>query len=271
MDLGLSGKQALVTGSSAGIGLAIARTLAAEGVRVCIHGRDAARCTAIVEDVVANGGSATMVVADVDADGAPARIADAALGQLGAVDILVNNVGGRVRSGMSVDWFAIPPALWTETYARNVTFAVELIHRLAGPMRTRRWGRIINVASVVATHPSGGVGEYSAAKNGLVNLSLGLSKALAGSGVTVNSVSPGLIQTGAADKWLAATARDRGFGDDLKAAEQWVLANSLRQTVHRWGMPQDIAYAVCMLASPSADFLNGINLHVDGGATQAVH
>ena len=124
----------------------------------------------------------------------------------------------------------------------------------------RRWPRISAYAEF---------GPYGAAKAALNNLTLSLSKALAGTGVTSNGIMPGLIYTPLVDHWFAALAEQQG-SDDLAVGRDFAIRNVLRQTVSRIGEPKDIAFAVCMIASPLSDFMTGTTIRVDGGATPTV-
>jgi len=270
MDMQLQGKTALVTGSSSGIGIGIAMTLAAEGVAVVVHGRDEGRARATVVKIVGMGGTAAVAVGDLDSDAAADHVAAQALAAFGQIDILVNNAGGR-EDGAPLAFFDIAPEQWNRTYNSNVTSAVRMIHRLVPDMRERGWGRVIQVSSVAASSSSGGVAEYAAAKAGLLNLSLALSKVLANTGVTVNTISPGMILTGALEGWLDGIAAQRGFGADRDKAARWVLENSLKQTVDRLGTPDDIGYAASFLCSPRGAFVNGANIRVCGGASPSVN
>ena len=173
MDLRLQGKRALVTGSSIGLGEAIARALAAEGVAVAIHGRQPKRTYAVAADIEAHGGRVAVVLGDLTVEGEAQNIADSAIEQLGGIDILVNNAGG---TGEKLVWEDTPIRAWTESYERNVLAAVRLISRLLLPMRQSGWGRIVNVSSVAGVMPQPTGPDYSASKAAINNLSLSLTK-----------------------------------------------------------------------------------------------
>lgn len=269
MDMQLQGKIALVTGSSSGIGIGIAHTLAAEGAAVIVHGRDAARVQATADAIVAKGGKAKVAIGSLDTDEGADAVARAALAAFGQVDILVNNAGGR-GPGIPLTFFEIPAEQWNVTYNSNVTSAVRMIHRLVPQMKERGWGRVIQLSSYSAQASSGGVAEYSAAKTSLVNLSLSLSKVLANTGVTVNTISPGMILTSALEGWLDAVAKQHALPDRDQAA-RWVLNNSLKQTVDRLGQPEDIGFVTTMLCSPRGEFINGANIRVCGGASPSIN
>ena len=270
MDLQLRGKRALVTGSSAGIGAGIARMLAGEGVAVVVHGRNRARAEQTAEVIRAAGGQAAVAIGDLANDADAITVAETAAGAFGGVDILVNNAGGRQEQAAN-GWFDLTVQDWLDTFNTNVVSAVRLITILAEPMKQRGWGRIINISSLGGQSTSGQIAEYAAAKAALNNLTVGLAKVLSKTGVTVNTVSPGMVRTEAFDGMLRAVAEREGLGDDLEVAAGWMLANVVRQTVDRVGEPADIAFAVTYLASPLSDFVNGANLRVDGGASPAVN
>ncbi len=174
MDLRLQGKRALVTGSSIGLGEAIARALAAEGAAVAIHGRQPERTCAVAADIEAHGGKVAVVLGDLTVEGEAQNIADSAIEQLGGIDILVNNAGG---TGEKLVWEDTPIRAWTESYERNVLAAVRLISRLLLPMRQSGWGRIVNVSSVAGVMPQPTGPDYSASKAAINNLNLSLTKA----------------------------------------------------------------------------------------------
>ncbi len=269
MDLGLTGKCALVTGSSSGIGVGIAEMLAAEGAAVIVNGRSAERVEAVAGRIRDAGGKAATACGDLSTDAGCAAVVAQAVAPFGGVDILVNNAGGSAATE-SPNWFTASTDSWIETYQRNTLAAMRLIHLLVPAMRDRGWGRIINIGTAASTTPTSGQADYGPAKAAMLNMSLGLSKALKQSGVTVNTVSPGMIRTEGLTRILEKMAEKRGWGDDLGKAEDYI-AKAGGQTVSRVGEVHDIAYAVTMLASPRADFFNGINFHADGGLSPSIY
>lgn len=271
MELNLAGRRALVTGSSSGIGIGVANTLAAEGVSVVVHGRSEERAQKTADAIKAAGGKAAIACGDLDTDEGADAVAAAAEKAFGGIDILINNAGGRVERAKAVAFFDLDTGLWNETYNRNVTTAVRMIHRLAPQMKERAWGRIVQISSFSAQATAGGVAEYAATKSAVLNLSLGLSKVFANTGVTVNTISPGMIFTDALGGWLDMVAAQHGFGSDRDKAVRWVLDNTMKQTTDRLGQPEDVGYAAAFLCSPRGDFINGANIRVDGGASPAVN
>jgi 3-oxoacyl-[acyl-carrier protein] reductase len=256
MDLGIKGKRALVTGSTAGIGAAIAKTLAAEGVHVIVQGRreDAAR--KLVDEIAKSGGSASYAIGDLGTDAGAEAVAKTA----GDVDILVNNAGVYRPKG----WFNESAADWNDEYNVNVGSMVRLNNLLVPKMAARKWGRVIAIASGVATKPQAGMPGYSATKVANVNLAVSLAHHLAGTGVTSNAVSPGIIMTDGLD----AMFDQMGVPKDKRTE----AANSFAPgPVGRPGQPQEIADAVVFLCSTRAAFITGQNLRVDGGYVPTVN
>jgi NAD(P)-dependent dehydrogenase (short-subunit alcohol dehydrogenase family) len=270
MDLRLSGKRALVTGSTSGIGVGIARALAAEGVAVVVHGRDAARAGKVAADLRGSGVRVGVALGDLASDEGAAAVAKAATEALGGIDILVNNAGGQAQQS-AAGFDNKTPDDWLATYNNNAVAALRLIHLLSPAMKERGWGRIIQIASAAASAPSETVPQYSASKAAIVNLTVSLSKALTLTGVTANTVSPGMIATPALDGWLDGIAQAEGFGADRARTEAYVAENLVQQTVGRIGQPHDIGAMVAFLASPLADFINGANFRVDGGCSPSVN
>jgi 3-oxoacyl-[acyl-carrier protein] reductase len=271
MDLQLNGKRALVTGSSSGIGIGIARSLAAEGVVVAVHGRDAVRANDVAADIRACGGQCVVVLGDLATNEGAKVVADAAVAAMGGVDILVNNAGGRAGTAGGSTWFDVSFEVWAATYEKNIISAVRLVHMLAPAMKQRGWGRIIQISSGIAATPIGAIPDYSSSKAAMVNMSLGLSKALANTGVTVNTVSPGMIDTPSIGQWFDDIAKQQGWGSDRKRVGEFVLREYVHQTVNRVGRVDDVGAAVAYLASPVSDFINGANLRVDGGNGPSVN
>jgi 3-oxoacyl-[acyl-carrier protein] reductase len=257
MNLQLENKRALVTGSSRGIGEAIGKALAAEGVAVVVHGRDEKRAHRVADEITRSGGRAAIALGDLASDAEAKRVADAALAAFGGIDILVNNAGVFHARG----WWDTTPAQWIEIYNQNVAGSVRLIQALAPLMRERHWGRIIQVCSGMGLLPGPQMADYAATKIVNVLTSVSLSLELADSGVTVNTVSPGPIRTPGSDDLFNAMARERGA--DAKDGMIKGLVSQL--TVRRFGEPEEIADAVVFLVSPRASYINGVNLRVDGG------
>jgi NAD(P)-dependent dehydrogenase (short-subunit alcohol dehydrogenase family) len=269
MDLRLQRKRALVTGSSIGVGEAIARALAAEGVAVAIHGRQAERTRAVAADIAAHGGKTAVVLGDLTVEDEARQVAKSAIEQLGGIDILVNNAGGP---GERLLWERTEIGAWTETYERNVVGTVRLINHLLPSMRQSGWGRIVNVSSVAGVMPQPTGPDYGASKAAINNLSLSLAKALGASGVTVNAVSPGMIHTPKLEMQLRQIAKTNGWAaSDATWEEIERLFLKVSQApLGRMGRVEEVAHAVVFLCSPLADYITGENLRIDGGVVPAL-
>jgi 3-oxoacyl-[acyl-carrier protein] reductase len=233
---------ALVTGGSRGIGAAVARALAADGWAVGVNYRsDAAAATAVVDQIEASGGEAFAVQADVAAPGAADAIFERLEGHFGPVLCLVNNAGVRA-DGLSPQ---IRDEQWAEVLETNLSAAFRTTRRALRRMIRLRYGRVVNVASIVALRANPGQANYAASKAGLLALTRTVAAEVARRGVTVNAVAPGLV----------ATEMTAGLGHKLLEA---VPAG-------RAGTPDEVAACVRFLASPEAAYVNGTTLTVDGG------
>lgn len=256
MDMKLQDKRALVTGASAGIGADIARGLAAEGCAVLVHGRDAQRAGALAKELRGMGAEAAVVLGDLGADESAAAVADR--GVSWGTDILVNNAGPFSEH----DWESADSEAWLSAMNLNVLSAARLIRALVPQMRERGWGRVINLGTRAVVTPLPNMVEYSAAKAAVVNMTVTLSRHLGGSGVTANTVSPGVTLTPGMQHMFEERARAQG-----REREAWreLARDYAPNPCGRLGTGQDIAAAVTFLASPLADYINGVNLRVDGG------
>jgi 3-oxoacyl-[acyl-carrier protein] reductase len=240
----LTGKVALVTGASRGIGRAIAVALASRGAHVVAAARGT-NAEPTAEAIRVAGGSAAAVSADVtDAASVEAMLA-AALQHNGRLDILVNNAG-IARDQLML---RMKRADWDEVLATNLTAAFTVVQAVLKPMIRQREGRIISIGSVVGQMGNAGQANYAASKAGLIGFSKAIAREVASRQITVNVVSPGLIAT---DMTQAIT--DRAQGD-------W----SAQIPLGRVGTAEDVAAAVCFLASDEASYITGQVLAVNGG------
>jgi len=266
MDLGIEGKRALVTGSSGGLGAAIAWRLAAEGCRVVIHGRDAEATDAVVAELCADGRDATAVLGDLtDPEQARRVCADASIE--GPIDILVANAGPFTEHA----FFEASDEDWGNAFEGNVLTAVRCIRHLAGPMRERGWGRIVTIGTRGVGAPLANMVEYSAAKAALANATGALAQELAGSGVTANTVSPGVMLTPGLRRMFLDRAHREGDAKSWEDLEPEVVATYAPNPVGRLGRPEDIADAVAYLVSSQASYVTGATLRVDGGITKTTN
>ena len=238
MDLQLAGKAALVTGASAGIGRALA--LGAEGVRLAVTARRRERLESLQAEI---GAPLVIIECDLMREDAPAAIAAAALGGLGAVEILVNNAGGSRRFTLDAT-----EEQWSEALTLNFTRQRQLTHMLLGQMMARNWGRIVNITG--KSEPEGINGAFCA-KAAMHSWAKGLSREVGKHGITVNSIPPGRIMS---EQIL------RNYTPEYR---QWQSEHEI--PVGRYGQPEDIANLVCFLASPRARYVTGAVIPVDGG------
>ena len=267
MELRLTGKRAIVTGSSSGIGEGIAKMLAREGAAVVVQGRNETAGWRVQQEIEAAGGKAILALGDLSTDDGAKRVVDKALSEFGGIDILVNNAGSFLVRG----WADATPELWLDVFNQNVLSMVRMIRLLMPQMRELGWGRIIQIASVVGTQPLASLPDYSVTKAAVINMTVSLAKELAQSGVTVNTVTPGPIMTAGWVEWARGIATARGWGNNMVEIEKRVVQELLPNPAGRVGRIDDIAALVAFVASPLAGFINGANLRVDGGVAQSVN
>lgn len=265
MDLKLEGKRALVTGSTSGLGEAIATMLAREGAEVVIHGRDAGRATRVARAIEEAGGKAVISIGDLASDGGAENVVAATLAG-GAVDILVNNAG----SYHHLNWMAADPRTWLETFNTNVVSAVRMIRSFVPAMRDRGWGRVIQIGGGLAGQPIPMQPDYNASLAARHNLAVSLARELKNSGVTSNIVAPGAILVPSVRELLEAIAPQRGWGEAWGDIERGAVEHLVPNDVGRLGRPDEIAAAVAFLASAHADYISGATIRVDGGTIRSV-
>ena len=242
MNIDLSGRTALVTGSTRGIGRAIAESLTAAGARVAVVGRDQGKAA---EAAAAIGVTAQGFAADVGDPASIAALVNDVEKAFGQIDILVNNAG-LTRDNIL---FRIKDDDWDTVLDANLRGAFLAIRAASRGMIKRRWGRIINIASIVGITGNKGQANYAASKAGLIGLTKSVAKELGSRNVLVNAVAPGFIET---DMTAAMTPEARA-------------ALSGQIPLERLGSPRDIAGVVTFLASDYASYITGQTLVVDGG------
>jgi 3-oxoacyl-[acyl-carrier protein] reductase len=242
--LDLSGKIALVTGASRGIGAAIARRLAVQGAAVVAAARGT-NAESTVADIVSSGGKAEAVSLDVTDAAAIETVVKDALARHGRIDILVNNAGitrDQLMMRMKRDD-------WDAVIATNLTAAYSCTQAVLRPMLKQRAGRIISISSVVGQMGNAGQVNYAASKAGLIGMAKALAREVASRGITVNVVAPGMIDTDMTRALAGATS------------ETWAQQIPLG----RLGTPDDVANTVCFLASEEAAYITGQVIAVNGG------
>jgi 3-oxoacyl-[acyl-carrier protein] reductase len=248
MDLGLSGRVCLVTGSTGGIGLETAKLLVAEGARVVTCGRRDAPGV----------GETLHVRADLAEPDAPARLVEAAAAALGALDVLVNNVGVAVHARFE----EVPDADWDAMWQLNVMSYVRAIRSALPHLRTSK-GAIVNVSSTAGKRPSGGMPHYSVTKAAVLSLSRLVADLYAADGIRCNAVTPGPTAT---EAWLGSG----GLADQQGEREEVLAKVGAGRPLGRLAQPEEIAAVIAFLASPRASYVTGAAWSADGGTVPII-
>jgi len=240
-----------VTGSTSGLGRAIAVELAREGAAVVVTGRDQARGDAVVAEIAGNGGSASFVAADLGDEAATTQLIETAAERMGGLTVLVNNAaGGGAPDGPAGD---IPTEAWDAILRVDLTAPMWCARAAIPHMRRAGHGSIINVSSRQAERASRGLSAYIAAKAGLNGLTRAIAVDYAPDGIRCNTISPGYVLNDRRDADITPERRARYEGMHLT----------------RLGVASDIAYAAVYLASRESEFVTGINMQLDGGSSAA--
>lgn len=241
----MKGRVAFVTGASQGIGRECALSLARAGARVVAGARNAGKLADLVSEIQAAGGEALAVELDVTSDESVRTAFAEAEKAFGPVEILVNNAG-VTKDGLAM---RMSPEAWSEVIDTNLTGAFRCSQAVMRGMMKRRWGRIINISSVVGLSGNPGQANYVASKAGLIGLTKSLAQELGSRNITVNAVAPGFIET----------AMTQALSDETREA----IAAKI--PLGRIGTPSEIAHAVCFLAADEAGYITGHTLSVNGG------
>lgn len=245
MDLELKGRTALVTGASMGIGRAIAKGLAAEGVRLCIAARRRELLEALAKEIEHAGGARPHIeLVDIIEEGAPARLAEAAMRHLGGVDILINSAGGS-RPAVAID---APDSEWDEIMMLNFVRVRQLTHAVLPGMIERKWGRVINISG--KSEPDGLVTATSA-KAAIHGWAKALSREVGKYGITVNSIAPGRIMSEQIRRKYSPEFRAKQSAEEIP--------------IGHYGEPEELAHMAVFLASTRAGYVTGTVIPVDGG------
>lgn len=257
MDLGLSGRAAIVTGASRGLGRAVARSLAGEGCRVVVNARGEERlreAAAGIEE--ATGTRVIAVPGDVREEATARRLVEAATGELGRLDVLVTNAGGPPSGGFG----DLEPAAYEEALELNLLSAVRLVHAAVPVMKEAGWGRIVAITSVSVKQPIPGLLLSNMARPGVVGFIKSIATELAPHGILCNCVAPGYMATERVEELLRDRAEASGRSVEEIRDEQ---ADAV--PVGRIGDPAELGDVVAFLASERASYLTGLTLQVDGG------
>jgi len=246
---GLIDKVAFVTGASQGIGRACAITLAAQGTTVALAARNQEKLRAVATEITAAGGQAEPFVLDIASEASVKDTAKAVIAKFGRIDILVNNAG--ITRDMLL--LRMKRADWDDVIATNLTGTFLLTQAVLSSMMKSRWGRIINISSVVGETGQAGQANYAASKAGLIGFTKSLAREMASRNITANVVAPGMIETP-----MTAVLDEK-----QKAMMMQIIP------LGRVGSDQDIANAVAFLASEKASYITGHTLDVNGGMHMA--
>ena len=263
VDLRLNDKVALVTGSTAGIGFAIARSLAAEGAHVFVNGRTQERVDAAVEAIRSQ--AATIKVDGIVADFSSSAGAEAVIAKLPTVDVLVNNVGIFEPKPFA----EIPDADWFRFFEINVMSGVRLSRHYLAEMLKRNWGRIIFISSESAVQIPPEMVHYGMTKTAQVAVARGIAESVAGTGVTVNSILPGPTESEGVGGFVEAMAKQQNKSKEVIEKEffEYVRPSSL---LKRFATVDEVAALVTYVASELSSATNGAALRVDGGVVRAI-
>ena len=263
MDLGLKGKSAVVTGSTAGIGLAIAATLAREGARVVINGRTEARVTAALQKIRQQIPSAE--VRGVAADLGSAAGVQKFIGEVGETEILVNNLGiFEVKP-----FLEIPDSDWLRFFEVNVLSGVRLARHYVPRMLQKKWGRIIFISSESGQQTPAEMVHYGMTKTAQIAVARGIAESVAGSGVTVNSVLVGPTASEGVGTFVEDLARQQGV-TPAEVEKQFFVNVRPASLLKRFETPEEIAAVVAFVASTVAVTMNGAAVPADGGVIRSI-
>jgi NAD(P)-dependent dehydrogenase (short-subunit alcohol dehydrogenase family) len=263
MDLGLAGKRALITGSTAGIGLATATALAAEGAHVFVNGRTEARVRAAVDAIRRDQPAAT--VDGIAADLSGAAGCNEVIGRLPEVEILVNNMG--IFEPRPFD--QIPDEDWLRFFETNVLSGIRLARHYMAAMRVANWGRIVFVSSESALQIPTEMIHYGMTKTAQLAVSRGLAETLAGTGVTVNSVLPGPTASEGVGAFVAQLAAAGGT-DAATVEREFFQTARPSSIIKRFASSEEIAAMITYVCSVQASATTGAALRVDGGVLRAI-
>jgi len=264
MDLGLAGKRAVITGSTLGIGRAIAEALAAEGARVIINGRDPTRVEEAVR-AIARLGSAAGCAADLSRAEGARRLIDFALRD-GPIDVLVNNAGMFTVK----EFFDIEDADWQAMFELNVMSAVRMSRALMPPMLERGWGRIVFIGSDQSSKPNPSMAHYAMTKTAMVSIARSLAERTRGTGVTVNTVQVAPTWTDGVNAFMHQMAQIENSTPEEMSRAYFAEGEGRTSLLQRWARPEEIAAVVTFLCSPLASAVNGSAPRADGGMVRSL-
>ena len=241
----LNNKIAIVTGASRGIGSAIAKTLAKNGVKVALNARNSEALKKLKNEIISANGIAEIMVGDVSCIDSFTKVVNDTIKKFGNIDILVNNAGITKDNII----MRMKESEWDDVLNINLKGCFNGIKSVAKPMIKNRYGKIINITSIIGQIGNSGQGNYAASKAGIIGLTKSTAKELGSRNITVNAIAPGYITTN----------MTQDLNDEIK--------NKMKSTIplRRFGLPSDIANLVCFLVSDDASYITGQTINVDGG------
>ncbi|MDE0952004.1 MAG: SDR family oxidoreductase [Halioglobus sp.] len=259
MQLKLTDKIALVTGADRNTGAVIARRLAEFGATVILHSNHCDGSAAqVARDITGSIPLEGDIATEAGCESVLAQLQDKAL----TIDILVNNYG----AASFAKWDSATTADWLDMYQKNVLSVARLVQGITPQMKHKRWGRIVNLGTIGSHRPGKIMPHYYAAKGALANLGVSLAQELAGTGITVNTVSPGLIHTPDLERGYRARASKKGWGQDWNDILRHIVTEDFPNPCERLATREEVADLVSFLCSDNAAFINGQNIRLDGGA-----
>ena len=262
MDMNLQDKVVLITGSHRGTGAVMAKQFAAEGAKVIIQGPDQHSFEQAGDDTF----EAVRVWGDLATDEGAEQVFLQAIAAFGVIDVLVNNFG-QADAGL---WWTTSSDQWVDIYQINVLSAARMIQHVVPQMKTLGAGRVIQLGTIGSIRPNSKMPHYYASKGALANMTASLAKELTGTGITVNTVSPGLIRTPEVEASFRKKARAKGWGEDWASIEAAIVKESFPNPSARIATREDVADLVLFLASDRAGYINGQNIRIDGGSVDIV-
>ncbi len=261
MDLQLKGKTALILGGSKGLGRGVADALAAEGVGVAIVARGQEALDRAVAEIASRGAKAVGFAADLADWPTLEAAANGARKHLGPIDILLNNSGGPPPSGVA----GVSAKVWEDQFRAMVLPLFRITDLLIGDMRARKWGRILNIASVSVVEPIAAIGVSNTLRSAIIGWAKTLATETARDGITVNTLLPGAIKTDRIIQISTAAAERQKI-----SVEEAIQRNAQAIPVGRLGTPAEFGAVAAFLASPLASYVTGSMIRVDGGSLRSV-
>jgi 3-oxoacyl-[acyl-carrier protein] reductase len=262
MDLGLTGKVALVTGASAGIGYAISQKLAAEGCNLIICGRNADRLEQACQSLAHFPAKIISLSADVQKATDSEKLVQEALNQFGKIDILINNSEGAKFTGAAIE--TLSDEDWRDVFERKLMGYIRMTNLVLSTMKNQKWGRIVNIIGTSGKEPSPRLIKSGVANAALINFTKSVATEVAKWNVLVNSVNPGIIDTPRHREYLEVFAQKEDKNIDAIAQE---IDNTI--PIGRRGLSNEVANLVAFLSSECASYITGVTIPIDGGLSTA--